>query len=506
MKRITLIVLIICVALTIASVVFTAYIGYKTKVVTNNEFYTLYFSSELQKSSDYLSRQARQYAITGDTQYYDNYWIEVKIDKTRDMAIEKMKQHGVSDEDLHLAQLAKNESDRLIETERLAMNAAQGGNLELAQSLLFGVKYEEEKIKITDYLTEFEALMLKKAERESGRLFTQLTVVSGITVFLSLLVIYYIYSSQRSIKDKAVLNEKCFRALAEQTNNVIFECDLVVKRITSLSNINLLFGKDTDEQEAPEGTLNSNMIFKEDRDSFNKIFKTIYSGDGVTDARFRIIDEDGKYHWCSLSCVVISSNDGMPYKAIGSIENIDEQVKREDDLRKKAERDSLTGLLNKATTEHLIKETLQRRRKNDSKHALMIIDIDYFKSVNDRLGHMYGDNVLTDLSMALKQIFRSDDIVGRVGGDEFFVFLKNYSSMDLIHAKATEICNAFKNTYNGEDISVDISASIGIVLCPEHGEDFDTLYKNADTALYKTKADGKNGYTIYCGASKKQGS
>jgi diguanylate cyclase (GGDEF)-like protein len=157
----------------------------------------------------------------------------------------------------------------------------------------------------------------------------------------------------------------------------------------------------------------------------------------------------------------------------------------------------MTGLYNKTTTGKLINDWIHNHRSGAG--TLMMIDIDNFKDVNDKFGHLYGDMILKKLAEDLKLMFRSNDIVGRVGGDEFFVFLKKLSSERLVEEKATEICKLFNNVYQEEDTLCKISASVGIALFPKHGNSLDTLYKKADMALYMRKEKGKNGFNIYGG-------
>ncbi len=209
-----------------------------------------------------------------------------------------------------------------------------------------------------------------------------------------------------------------------------------------------------------------------------------------------ILPDEGDVWYLIRTNVTVDAN-GVPERVVGKMSDITRHKEQIDELSEMAQKDQLTGLYNKTATERLIKEILKMRRIHDDKHALFIIDIDNFKNINDRLGHLYGDIVLTQLAEGIKPIFRSDDVIGRVGGDEFFVLIKNYRTTDLLKEKAEDICNLFRKTYTDHNASVDISASIGIALCPENGIHFDELYKNADTALYNTKANGKNGYTFY---------
>lgn len=298
--------------------------------------------------------------------------------------------------------------------------------------------------------------------------------------------------------EKLLLHEQCFRALSEHTNKVIFEWDFEANKIIAMTNFNALFGKDSETFGGIDDTLTIKYIHKDDRGVFITAFQTVLSGSAVNDMRFRVKDRDGIYHWCSLSGIVIKDKGGKLFKAIGILESIVEQINKEESLREKAEHDQLTGLYNKATSEYLIKNVLGNS-DGVAQHALMIIDIDNYKNINDRLGHLYGDIVLTQLATALKATFRKNDIIGRIGGDEFFVFVEDYASQEFLLKKATEICKLFRRTYSEGEKRESVSSSIGIALYPEHGEDFEELYKNADIALYDVKMSGKNNFTIYNG-------
>ncbi len=159
--------------------------------------------------------------------------------------------------------------------------------------------------------------------------------------------------------------------------------------------------------------------------------------------------------------------------------------------------DGLTGLYNKKMTEQQIKKQLSSNPPLKC-GALMIIDVDNFKSVNDTFGHLYGDAVITQLGSALRSIFQKSDILGRVGGDEFFVFLRNYNSPDVLKDRAAEVCNEFRKTYEQNNTVVKISASIGIATT-ENSFNFEDIYKFADIALYNTKSLGKNNFSFYTG-------
>lgn len=307
---------------------------------------------------------------------------------------------------------------------------------------------------------------------------------------------------KKELEDKnrrLILNEKCFKALSEQTNKVIFEWDFAKNKITSMTYFGALFGREPITESSAEEALSVKAVHPDDREVFRGVFREIIAGNAVSNVRFRVMDAQDEYRWCSLSGVVIKDENGVLYKAIGSLENIDEQLHREAELRLKAEIDQLTGLYNKAATENMVKSILLDPYTETCQYAFMIIDVDNFKGVNDHLGHLYGDMVLTQLSNALRALFRNNDIVGRVGGDEFFVMLLDFNNESVLNKKAAEVCKAFRRAYTCGEITVNISASVGISIFPEHGRQYETLFKHADVALYHTKAKGKDGFSIYTG-------
>lgn len=159
-------------------------------------------------------------------------------------------------------------------------------------------------------------------------------------------------------------------------------------------------------------------------------------------------------------------------------------------LEEKADTDLLTGLNNKLATERKIKEYMEIH--SGTPGMLMIVDVDDFKKINDTKGHAFGDAVLKSLGEGLSGQFRYTDIVGRVGGDEFMIFLKNIEGEDNIRREAEKIIRFFDEFVAGtEYIKYSATASIGAALYPSEGADFEELYKSADKALYKSKKKGK---------------
>lgn len=165
------------------------------------------------------------------------------------------------------------------------------------------------------------------------------------------------------------------------------------------------------------------------------------------------------------------------------------------ELEDKADTDLLTGLNNKLATERKIKDYMAHNP--DTQSMLFIFDVDNFKKVNDTMGHAFGDEVLRSLGKQIGGIFRASDIVGRVGGDEFMVFLKGIGTEEAILKEAAKVESFFKSFQAGEYVKYKATASIGVAIYPQEGADFETLYKAADQGLYKAKKRGKNQLAFY---------
>lgn len=250
-------------------------------------------------------------------------------------------------------------------------------------------------------------------------------------------------------------------------------------------------------------TIANSIIHKDNKEVFLNTFLcenllTAYKNN-VTEIKleYQRMNQENKMIWVICTMHLIKDSITNDIKALAYVKDIDNQKNEEIRLKLKAERDTLTGLYNKGTTEKLINDFLNSEEVSSGIHAFLIVDIDNFKSVNDNLGHVFGDKVLFEVSKHLKPIFRKDDIVGRIGGDEFIVFLKNIQSFENVKKKAEKICDIFRNSYTENKKTYKISGTVGISFVPEHGTIFKELYQKADIALYYAKSKGKDKYALY---------
>jgi len=210
----------------------------------------------------------------------------------------------------------------------------------------------------------------------------------------------------------------------------------------------------------------------------------------------RIADSNAKYLWTRITATAyLDENDALT-RIIGILQDVDALKRAEIALKEQAERDSLTKLLNKASTQQFITEYLANRER-ESLSAMLILDLDNFKLINDNYGHLYGDAILSQVGSSLKKLFRSQDIVGRIGGDEFMVFMRDIPNVDLVHSRCELMLETFRSLLTKNTPGLNVSCSIGVALVPYHGNGYTDLFRHADEALYLSKSSGKNTYTVY---------
>ena len=164
------------------------------------------------------------------------------------------------------------------------------------------------------------------------------------------------------------------------------------------------------------------------------------------------------------------------------------------DLMEQTRTDSLTGLLNKTTTETAARNLLGPYGHCESA-TLFVIDLDQFKQINDRMGHQAGDIALEMVGAALLQLFRANDIVGRIGGDEFMALIINIDDVTLMERRAVAICDAARSI-RLPDYPEPLTCSVGVAMCPVHGKTYESLFSEADKQLYLAKDAGRNTYKI----------
>lgn len=388
----------------------------------------------LTEGSAYLTEQVRMYVITSERQYMDNYFTEVHVTRRREMALEQMREHYGEKEYQYLAGALKNSND-LMEREIYAMRLtadAAGENLEEFPAEIRGVRLEEEDLELSP------EEMTKKAQ----------TLVFG--------------AGYQEVKDRIAGDvEEALAGVHEATHERMMGSADELKRTMTR-----------------QGGLIS-ILFVENVIIFILILLLIIK---PLQIYIRCIREDrmmeitGSYEFKYLA---------LTYNDIYEVNTANEAM-----LRYQAEHDPLTGIINRGAFEQL-KELL---RIKPVPLALLIVDVDKFKLINDGYGHETGDKILKKVAELLQESFRATDYPARIGGDEFAVILTNMTvaQKEVIERKIGEMNHTLTHP---EDGLPEVSLSVGAAFSEKGFTD--DLYKRADLALYEVKEHGRCGCRFY---------
>ena len=231
--------------------------------------------------------------------------------------------------------------------------------------------------------------------------------------------------------------------------------------------------------------------------------RMVATGGSSLRMQHRFVGREDEVIWVDAAASLVHSSDGQPSFAIAMIQDITQRKEAEAALlsqaavnEHQAQHDALTGLANRTLFHSRIGHVVSPRRRIDSRAAVVVIDLDGFKEINDSLGHAAGDELLVEFGRRVEAVLRTSDTVARLGGDEFGVLLTQAGTReDVLHA-VQRMKAAIEEPVLLQGLSLSLEASIGIALYPEHGEDVETLLRCADGAMYQSK-DEKSGWAFY---------
>lgn len=324
-------------------------------------------------------------------------------------------------------------------------------------------------------------------------------VISAISMIIIFSVVYVFYSrmnNQKLIAKTAMIQGERYRVATEISNDILFEYDIETDTMTNAQKFVEIFGREPVIPAFLERLDDIQNVHVEDWSVYEDYCMSLKSGIDMVESEFRLLGKDGNYVWCHLRGKTIFNKKNEPIKVIGKIVNIDIQKKELQKLLFKAQRDPLTNLYNKINTKDLINQSI-RNAPVGTKYSLMIIDIDNFKKINDTFGHLLGDKVLVEIVKNMRAVLEEKDIAGRIGGDEFVIFIRNDKGKENVCRKAKCLGDAVFQSSFEEDAALKISISIGIANYPENGKIYDELLDHADKALYCVKNKGKNSFDFY---------
>ena len=218
------------------------------------------------------------------------------------------------------------------------------------------------------------------------------------------------------------------------------------------------------------------------------------------DTRLHVVDirrRDGSSVTCEWHIAALRDAAGRITSSLALIQNVSQRVEAERRLTEIAQRDTLTRLLNRNALEPTLRAFIERARQQNTGVAVLFLDLDHFKNINDTLGHRVGDLMLVEIAAILRHCVRAEDEVARIGGDEFMVVIGHARPKAIAHETAQRILAALGTPIRVENQRLSVAASIGIAVYPDHGRAPESLVRSADLAMYRAKENGKNRFEFF---------
>jgi diguanylate cyclase (GGDEF)-like protein/PAS domain S-box-containing protein len=281
---------------------------------------------------------------------------------------------------------------------------------------------------------------------------------------------------------------------AAQMGMWYWECDS--DNFSYSEGLNVLFGRRANE--APVGyRVLQERLHPEDRDLFAATMRHAVKQGTDFQVDYRVVWPDGATHWIANRAQVHRDASGHAQRVIGVAMDITDRKLAEQRIAHMAHHDALTGLPNRVLLRDRIQQAIAQAHRSGSQLAVLFIDLDRFKNINDSLGHQLGDRLLQSVASRILVCVREGDTVSRVGGDEFVIVIPGLHSASDASAVATKILDVLASAFHLHGNDLHVAASIGISLYPADGSDAETLMRNADTAMYHAKDSGRANYQFF---------
>ena len=295
---------------------------------------------------------------------------------------------------------------------------------------------------------------------------------------------------------KLTQSEDRYKQALNGINDVVWEIDLITQKLFTSEKWMDVIGYSLEDIHLRK--LVKCIILPEYRESlFRDVKDHIILRTPNFSTELKVKTGNGEIKWILNRGNVLYDEMGKPIKLVGAITDISNNKKTEEKIQKLAFFDTLTNLPNRAAFFTELQEEIQNSKVCGSYGAILFLDLDNFKMVNDSLGHDVGDILIQKISERLSSVIEQDDMLSRFGGDEFLILKKNLKDKAHLEVLCENILTLLENSFDLSGKQVFITASIGISVFPENGDDQASILKNADTAMYKAKESGKNKYQFY---------
>ena len=326
-----------------------------------------------------------------------------------------------------------------------------------------------------------------------------LAIMMVSVVFLILCTCMIIYFQTR--KTMQINRERDrFQAIVSVGVEKIFEYDLKNDMIMIANSSGGVYGQEHYICNLSSVAKSQKYIPFADWYRFDELMVECRSGAMSIDKEVRLREEnasDKEYYWYNILGRVIFDENGAPEKVIGTMKDIDQEKKLELRLADEKMRDSLTGLYKRPYINQFIDEYIQKIDKENDSAGFILVDLDDHSKIVEDMGEAFAEGVLKNISEDIKGLFDEDDLIGRIGGDEFVILMKETGEIKEIEKKVKDIQRIISDTYVGEGMRKKCTVSIGACLYPKDGEDYSQLFENSGKALDLAKSKGPNHYDIY---------
>ena len=296
------------------------------------------------------------------------------------------------------------------------------------------------------------------------------------------------------IVDNIIVSESRYRTIIDMSDNIIFEWNLNTKEVTFSNNFNKKFSYRAPSEHFADSFLIKCKVHPEDADRYTADLQKLEKGENFKHNEYRIKNIYGDYIWVLIRTSSILDQEGKAVKIVGVIVDIDRAKKSENILTARASFDSLTNVFNRETIEVAINNEIELIAARKSEFAILFVDIDDFKFYNDQYSHATGDQVLRFTATTIKNAVGDKGMVGRYGGDEFIVCIKDSDSNDpaLIAEQMLNTLKAGFDSDSGDHLTVNVS--IGISVIKDNTKRVEEIIGQADDAMYRIKKSGKSNF------------
>lgn len=299
-----------------------------------------------------------------------------------------------------------------------------------------------------------------------------------------------------ALLDNVVVNERRYRTIVEISDDIVFEWNMKNNNITFSNNFNKKFSYRAPSDHFSDSFFLKGKIHPEDSEQYHKDLSRLEKGEDLKDKTYRWKNLYGDYIWMQMKTSTIRDADGNVAKIIGVLSDVDRVKKGEMQLLKRASYDALTGVYNRETIENVINGEIEKMGEGSDKFAILFVDIDDFKVYNDQYSHATGDQVLKFVTSSITEIIDDFGFVGRYGGDEFIVCIRNVST-NIPENIARDILAKLKAGFTCDtDEHLTVSVSIGIYVVSNREKTVEEIISIADDAMYNIKKNGKSSFGI----------